>query len=251
MTTSGTTVFTVTNTDIIAAALRKLGVIGAGDSASTEDTTNCLFALNTILKSLAIKGYLLWCYQNASNTLASGTASYDIGPVNGVGTFNVARPLRIAQAWIQDANGVRTPLMELARADYYRLSLASQVGIPTNWYYDPKVLASSTATALPNVGTIYTWPVINQTGYTLYISYQRPIQDIGAGTQNFDLPQEWFQPLVYLLAADVAPEYSVNLQKISMLMARAERYLEEVSNFSREEASVYFTVDPQMGNHGL
>jgi hypothetical protein len=253
MTTSGTTSFIVSRDDIIKAALQQIVALKGGATLSSNDNTIASFGLNMIIKNLAIKGWLLWCYQNASNTLAVGTQSYDIGPANGVGTFNVARPLRIAQAWRQDANNLRTPLIQLARNDFYMLSPSDQVGIPTNFYYDPKVLASSTATAVPNVGTISIWPVTNVTGYTLYISYQRPIQDIDAtgssSSQNFDLPQEWFLPLTYALAAYLGPIYSVNLSKVNMLQQRADQYIEEVANFSREESSVYFTLDPQMSNN--
>ena len=58
MTTSGTTTFTVTRDDIIKAALRSLGVIATNESPSSEDYTNCAFALNLILKTLAADGYL-------------------------------------------------------------------------------------------------------------------------------------------------------------------------------------------------
>lgn len=255
MTTSGTTAFIVSRDDIIKKALRLIGALGAGDSVTTEDNTNAAFALNILVKNWATKNYLLWLYQTASTTLVSGTQTYDIGPANGTGTFNVARPLRIAQAWVLDANNIRYPVTQLSRSDFQLLSPSNQAGaFPVNFYYDPKVLASSTATAVPNVGTISTWPVCNTTGYTLYISYERPIQDVattsGASTENFDLPQEWYLPLAWQLAADLAPEYSVNLQKTSFLTAKAEKYLEDVVDWSREESSVYFTVDPQMSMRG-
>ena len=181
--------------------------------------------------------------------------TYKIGPSNGDGTFNnVARPLRIPQAWVQQTgNNFRIPVTLLSRDEFQKLTPNTQVGpYPVNFYYDPQTVPTSTGTTLPNVGIIWTWPVCNQSGNTLYISSQRPIQDIDStgstSTQNFDLPQEWYLPLVYLLAADIGFEYTVNLEKIRELRALAQMYIDEVVNFSREEASIYFTIDAQMRN---
>lgn len=257
MATSGTYSFFVTRDQIISAAMRKCMSLTGGNTPNTNDLTNLSFALNTILKNLVVEGYELFCYYTVSNTLDStGTVqTYKIGPTNGDGTFNnVARPLRIPQAWVQQTgNNFRIPVQLLSRDEFQKLTPNTQVGpYPVNFYYDPQTVPTSTGTTLPNVGIIWTWPVCNQTGNTLYVSSQRPIQDIDSGgstsTQNFDLPQEWFLPLVYLLAADIAPEYSVNLSKIQMLESRAQTYLDKVVNFSREEASVYFTIDAQMRN---
>lgn len=254
MTTSGTTAFIVTRDDIIKAALQQINALKGASSPVANDNTVASMGLNMIVKNLAIKGLLLWCYQTSSNALAVSTGSYEIGPTASA-TFNIARPLRILQAWQQDSNNLRTPLIQLARNDFYMLSPSNQSGIPTNFYYDPKVIPNSTSTSVPNTGTINVWPITNITGYTLYISYQRPIQDIDAtgspSTQNFDLPQEWFLPLMYSLAAYLGPIYSVNLNKVAMLQQRADKYIEDAANFSREEASMYFTVDPQMNNHGF
>lgn len=236
MPTSGTTTFTVTRDDIIKAALRSLGVIGIGDTPQNEDYTNCAFALNLILKTMAAQGYLLWCYVNITVPLTSGDGSYTIGPSGADVTSN--RPIRLAGAFLRDADNNDVPLEVLSKSDYNMMTPKTQSGVPSSVYYDP---------TLDN-GTLYIWPVIDQTGYNLIATVQRQVEDIATGTsstQNFDLPQEWFQPLRWMLCKEIAPEYSVNLPKLQMIEARANEWEEKIANFTREEASVYFTVNPQ------
>lgn len=232
MTTSSTYTFDVSSDDVCKAALRSLGVIGTGETPGTEDYTNCRFALNLILKSLPIETWLLWCYNDIAVPLVSGTASYTLGPT---GTVVGVRPNRIAKAWMRDANNNDIPMVQLARTDYEMLTPKDTPGIPVNYYYDPQ---------LTN-GVLYTWPVINDSGYTMYVSNQRTIQDITTGTQTFDLPQEWFQPLRWMLADELSHEYVLNLQKVEFIKARADMWREKMSNYTREEPGVYFTPNFQ------
>lgn len=160
MTTSGTYSLDVTRDQIIEASLRTLGVIGSGETATTEDRTNCAFALNLLLKTLPIETWLLWCYNDVAVPLTSGTSTYTIGPV---GDVVGVRPLRIAKGWLRNTNvtpNIDQPMTQLARADYDMLTPKQTPGSPVNFYYDPQ---------LTN-GVLYTWPVINTSGYTVYLS---------------------------------------------------------------------------------
>lgn len=237
MATSGTYTFNVTRDDIITDALATCGVVDATETINASDKSRCTFVLNMILKSLPIETWLLWCYNDVAVPLVSGTSTYTIGPS---GTVTGVRPLRIAKGWMRNTNvtpNIDTPMVQLARADYDMLTPKQTPGIPVNFYYDPQ---------LTN-GVLYTWPVIDQSGYTMYISNQRTIQDISTsdGTQNFDIPQEWFLPLSAILAGEVCMKYVVNLQKVQMIKQEAEMWKEKMANYSREEEGIYFTPNFQ------
>jgi hypothetical protein len=60
MATSGTTVFELSRDSIISAALRKLGVLAQGSSPTTEDLTNGMQALNTLVSEYQTLGMPLW-----------------------------------------------------------------------------------------------------------------------------------------------------------------------------------------------
>src|ERR1022692_329347 len=79
MTTSGTTTFTVTRDDLIAASLRKLQVYGSGVAIPSQDITDCAFALNMWVKAIAKKGLLIWCVSDLVLPTVAGIATYPIG----------------------------------------------------------------------------------------------------------------------------------------------------------------------------
>jgi len=241
MATTNTTTFSVSTADIIAGAMRICGRLGAGASPTAEDNTNCLFALNLIIKGLNVAGYQIFAYKQISATLVAATNPITIGPVGA--TITAPRPVRIAQAWIRDVNDFDQPLEMKSRSDYNLLSDKTTPGKPLVGYYDAQTVA---ATVWDNKGTLYLWPVPTA-GWRIYLSYQAPLQDAGATTTQFELPQEWFLALQWALAAEIAMSYSVNLQKVQMIQARASAYTEAMTDFNREEGDVQFTVDQQMG----
>jgi hypothetical protein len=242
MATSGTTNFNPTRDQIINEALEILGVLGDGDTAAANDRATCALTLNLIIKNWVIKGWIPSLYQTVTHTLVAGTPSYTIGPSGADITAN--RPARIAQAWQRFTTGGianDTPLTILSRQEYNMLTPKTIAGISNCLYYDAQI----------TTGVLYPWPIVNQTGYTLVISFERQFQDVAttssASTETFDVSQEWFLPLAWTLAKLVAPKYTSNLQKQQMIAANADMYLEQVADFNREEATVMFQPNPMMG----
>ncbi len=246
MTTSGTAVFTVTRDEIVRAALRSLKVISDGQTPLSSDFTDCAFALNLLLKSIAADGYLNWVYQTIDVPLIAAKPSYTIAESGA--DVTAYRPVRIASAYLRDSS---TPpndvsMEPLSRQQFEMLTPKTTPGVPTQFYYDQQLTA----------GVAYFWPIVSASSvYTARLLVQRPIQDIAAGatsTQNFDLPQEWFLPLRWILADEVSPEYEVDLATINMISKRAGYWRDQMANFSREEGSVFFQPDPQsIGGRGL
>ena len=249
MTTSGTTSFSIGRDEVIASALRLCGVLAEGQTASTQQKSDCAEALNLLLKSYGTKGWLLWVYEKLTVPLTSGLATYTVGPT---GALVANRPIRLAQAYIRNIDvtpNFDTPLIMLTRQQYEMLTPKGVAGQPNSFYYEQQ-LGSSTA---PGYGTIYLWPVYNASpNSVLVVNSQRPIQDIASGgtasTQQFDIPQEWFLALKWQLASEIGPEYGVTERTQQRIDQKADFYLREVVDFSTaEEPSVYFQPSPQIG----
>src|SRR5262245_56013383 len=93
--TSGTynsTLVTYTAQQIITAAMQDIRQLGAGRQPTVNDLTDCLFRLNTILKTLQTKGLMLWLYDLVAIPLIQNQYSYTIGP--GADVDPGYRPLR-------------------------------------------------------------------------------------------------------------------------------------------------------------
>lgn len=234
MPTSGTYSFTVSRDDIINAALRTLSVLDQASTANATDLANCGQALNLLIKQWADNGAPLWAVQWIQIPLTTGTASYTIGP-SGVVVLNY-RPTRVISAFLRNNLTNLDNTVELvSRSAYEMLGDKASPGIVNQVYYDAQ---------LAN-GTVYCYNVPVDSNYTLWLSVQRPIQDITAGTQNFEVPQEWFMALKWCLAEEIALEYGADQQTIERIIPKAKAYKDKAFDWQQEEVSVTFSVDPQ------
>lgn len=225
MAVSGTNTFTVTRNDVIDAALRVLGVIGLGETPTSEDYTNCSQALNILIKAWAKKGYPLHTTSTQTINLVASTASYNL----------TTRPVRIFGAYLRDTSNIDRPLQLISNQEYDDLANKTTTGTPNQIYYDNQLSA----------GTVYVYPAPDATSadYTIYVECQRMFYDMSASTDNFDFPQEWFQALKWGLAAEVAAEYGVSIELLPMYEEKARALATDAFDFSVEEPSVYFKME--------
>lgn len=80
MAVSGSKNFTVTRTDIIGAALRKVGAFDSGDSIPASDSDDCSLALNLMIKEWSARGIDVPWREAVTLFLQPDTQSYTIGP---------------------------------------------------------------------------------------------------------------------------------------------------------------------------
>jgi hypothetical protein len=64
---------------IISPALRKLGVLGAGETLASEDAADALSALNNLLDQFAIERLAIWHLERTTFTITSGQQVYTLG----------------------------------------------------------------------------------------------------------------------------------------------------------------------------
>lgn len=230
MATSGTYSFSMTRDSIIAAALRTMEVIGAGQTPSPDDLLNCAEALNIRIKALG-KNLLLWCIQDCQVPMVAGQASYNIGPLT-----SQPRPLRILQAFIRDSSGKDTELTIVSRYEYNTQGQKTQQSQPNQLYYDPQL----------NNGIITVYGVPFDATSTIHLIYQRPVQDFNIGADNPDFPQEAFLMLKWSLIDEVALEYGAKPSVIQIASAKANAYTEGFLDFEQDQASVFFTPTGRM-----
>jgi len=144
------------------------------------------------------------------------------------------RPLRFRDAWIRvDETSQDTQLIQIARQDYNQFAQKTQAGVPNQYWYDPKLGTG--------IVTVYNAP--SDYTRTFHGIVQVPIFDMVATTDNFDLPQEWFQAIKWGLADELSLEYGCPPDVRGEVAAKAARFLEDCFDFSVDEAPVYFSVD--------
>ena len=230
MSTSGTTVWSLQRDEVINGALRKLAVLSGGSSPATYEITNAAETLNAMVKGFQADGMPVWAIKKYTFTVVSGTSVYNIG--NGQ-TLNTPMPLKVLQAYRNQANSVNVPMNIYTNYNFNLLPLTLTSGVPINLYYQP----------LSNYGVISLWPIPDDSTTTITLVYQRPFEDMNTATDDFDFPPYWTEALIYGLAWRLAPEYGVPIQDRAAMMKEAEFFHQQALMYGSEEGSIYMTPD--------
>ena len=177
--------WTLAASDICSDALQHLGIIGAGETPSSQDMNTCLRALDGILKGLPLIGYnwpkvssetaLVW---TGVQTMALPTDYYSYPVV-----------------WILYL-GNKVPLKQISHAYWVNMqNRATTAAVPTSFYIDPS-------------NTLYLWPV-PPTDPVASIQYQRLVTD-AVQVSTPDMQQHWLNPLGLGVAHEVALKFGVD-----------------------------------------
>jgi len=232
MATSGIVANQLTRNQYIEAALRKLNVLAAGQTPTSEDYTNGTLAFNALIGEFRSLGMPLWARSSYSFSPTLNVVSYNIGSGQ---TLNTPYPIKILQAYRQDSGNTTKIDIEVTPDFNFNLLPSSSGGSPIKLTYQPKV----------NLGIIKLWPTPDATAVTstITIVYQRPTEYMSTATDTADIPEEWTNAFIYNLAERLAPEWGIplpdrrELAKISkdMLDRALENGVEDGSFFWQPE----------------
>lgn len=170
----------------------------------------------------------------AGTTIATGLASAaSAGNAVYAYTMKAYRPQRIVYAHRRDGHDIDTPVELIGEIAYRGLSNKGSSG-PVNQVYYQQTLTD---------GTLYVWPANFGGPDKLILIAQNLVDDFDAAGDNPQFPIEWVNPLIWLTASDLAPEYGISLKERLILKNEAMEKLEAVLNYDVENASVIFGMD--------
>lgn len=231
MTTSGQTIIEMNRDSICAAALRKIGAIALGQTASATEITNAAEALNNLIAEFQTMGMPLWSRKDYTVAMVADQTSYTIGVGQDV---NTPFPLKILQSWtVASSGGSIQELWPNSIDVFNRLPTANASGIPSQYNYQPFI----------NYGVLRIWPKPDATTVStrdLHISYMAPFEGFTAASNTPYFPREWNNALIYGLTDLLAPEYGVPLNDRGMYKKEAKDHLETAMDFGMENASLTF-----------
>lgn len=162
MAISGSYNFSVTRNEIVAGALRILGVIGEGDTPSADQYTTGSEALNMMVKAWQAEGLPIWVIKQCWVEVAQGKQKYSIVNINSDGeavSSGAANmfPLKVYQGWWRSRTAVTSGWVANTSK-----SLNNTVYPTTEngFYYNCTTAGTTHATTEP------TWPTIVGTTVT-------------------------------------------------------------------------------------
>lgn len=186
--------------DIVDSALRKIGVLAAGESPEYQDSADALDALNDLLDQWATERLEIYSITRTTWTIVSGTSTYTVGTG---GTVNIARPVYIENLNFQDT--ASTPTLEykmnrLTDDAYAALPLKTlQATLPQSWYYNP---------TFP-LGTLTFWPVPTSATLQGVIYAATAVTEFATLQTTFTLPPAYRRMIRTNLALELATEYGM------------------------------------------
>lgn len=214
--------FALTSDQLVIAALRKLAVLGDGQTPSTTQLSTGTQALNVMLKALESKGMPLWAITEVDVPLTA-TRVYSVNPA----------PLKVIQA-LRVNSSTSVELEQKTHNDFNLLGGITDVGEPTSFWYDV------------NGGILHVYPTPDAAsiaGITVRLVTQRQFNDMNSGTDTLDFPQYWQEAIIYGLAQRLSPEYGIPLSDRQMIATEAKMFLDEALSFGTEEGSMYIQPD--------
>lgn len=239
MTTTGTSSFNPVMSQVLYRALRGVGAYASTDAPRAEQVTDALDTLNMMLKALQTEGFL-WLKSFAQLTLVAGQYYYPLGPAGTVKywpalTTIIERPTRVWGIRRLNSSGYEVPLGPdgkcISRQEYEALPNKTTTGTVVQAYYDPQLVN----------GMLYVWPC-PAAGVTdkLNFTVDRTLQDMINDDVTFDLPQEWAEPLSFMLMERLWWEYPDTAGDYQLLALRATAAKDTILSYDRENADTQF-----------
>ena len=216
------------------------GAAASGATSLTVDSTTSMTASDRLGLELSdgTRSWMTITTVTNSTTLAvpaiSGAAS-DNATVYTY-TTRPQRPLRIMHARRKDGPSAEDVPVDIEAQELYRdQPLKTTNGTPVFVTYKPTLTS----------GRLEVWQPPNSIKMFLGLTMERPFEDFDVGANNPDFPQEWYDPLVYLLADRIESDYRVlDSVRLQMLQKRAEEMWSWVENYDSDLGSIY--IQPEV-----
>lgn len=191
MSTSGTTTYfsTIEAVDVIQDAFERCGIDFSKVSGNQLDSARR--SIQFCLSDWGNRGPNLWKVVQRTSALTSGqntlTLSTDV--------------IEVLQAYITDSSvspSINYVITGISRSDFAALPYPTQSGDrPTQFYFDRQT------TPIVNF-----WPVQSNTTKTFGYFAWVFVQDVGALTNQLDVPNRWYEALTANLAARLAMKFA-------------------------------------------
>jgi hypothetical protein len=209
---------TVTVTQLVTTALRRIKVVAAGMVASSDDLQDSWQRLNELIDVMALQPLMIYSQTRSTFTISSSKGilgtPYTIGPS---GDVNIVRPLWIEDVRFQDTSVSPTlerPLWKLTPQAYRTIPMKGLTSVyPNSWYYEPTA----------PTGSLYLWMVPTSTTLQGVLYALTAVARFGAITDLVALPPGYLGYLRDALALELWPEYRDGPPDVSLVKSVMEK----------------------------
>lgn len=145
----------------------------------------------------------------------------------------IQRPLEIDNTnYGSNFTASEIPVDVWARQEYMEQTDKSSKGTVNGAYYNP---------TLTN-GELYVWQTASNVKNVLRFDVLEPLKSYSATTDTLDVAEEYYQALLWGVAADIGPEYGVKQDRQMVLEGKAGAALDKALDNDSEMGSIYFGI---------
>lgn len=127
------------------------------------------------------------------------------------------------------SSNYESPMERFSRDTYESQPNKNSPGQPLNYLYDKQLTPVMTF-----------WPVPNDTNSLVSVKRQRQVQDVGTMSQKIEVPERWFEAVIWMLAKNLAFEFEgVDDARLARCIAMSEKYLTEAENGEVDSAPIF------------
>lgn len=221
-----------TGRDLVQSAMRLIGAIAPGETASAQEATDGLSTAVRMLANWSTENLIVYGKVREEFALTSGVSRYTMGPS---GTFNTSRPIRIDAVAVQllTANAHEIPV-RLIETNHEWAKVLDK-GLVTDFPMYVMVEGTFPAQTLD----VYPVPV---TPNKLVIYSKKPLVTVSDLSSEVVIPPEYEEPIIYNLAVRLSPEYgrpvSAEVAMIAMETKANIKRLNDKPNYLRVDSAL-------------
>lgn len=219
-----TITWTKTAGELVDSALKRVQIIGNGETASAYLWTLARDHMNGLIKLLVTQGPSEWRRATQTPAMTAAVAYVTCSP----------RPDRVMRVYYRNSAGFDLELQQWNMDDYDRIPVKTSTGRPTIFAVDRQRTST----------TIYLWPVPDTTiaAGTLRVSYERVPDDVVNTTDTLDVPQEWLDTLMDLVGGRTGQSLQLgDRPAVVAALQRGAGNLNELLGYDRNH-SVRFAI---------
>lgn len=139
------------------------------------------------------------------------------------------------------ANVIDLPMTQLSEQEYILLSAKTQGGPPLQWWVDYSLTFG--ASGQPGNSDFNFWPRFENGKNVIVYRYEKIFDDVDAGTNDFEFPQEWYLPLMVGLAWLESPKHGIPIRERSMLFQEMNFFIDQAKTYDQEQGSLFISAE--------
>lgn len=206
----------MTSLDLITAALKRIKVVGAGETPSAEDAADGLLRLNALVDQWGGERLTIYVVSRTTWAIAANDASYTVS----------APPAFVTDIrYIDTAQTPDTeyPLDVLTAAQYAAIAQKALTStVPSAAYYSRTV----------PTGTITLWPVPTRSDLTGVLYAPNPASQLAALSTSIVIPQGYWRFWESNLAVELAADFDAEIPPSLAVAARESKATIKIANYT-------------------